>query len=179
MQFVNILLILFISLIIVLVVIKLFFNHKRIETQIVIHQPIQRVWQHFQCVSAYHEWNRLFNIDAFPSHAVQHMQVDLYGENKKILMRMNVRVLNNTFGHLVWEGKLLINGLFNGKHQFKLEAIDSNSTRFIQTEDFNGILVPFLNSFVIQPTQVKFELMNQSFKHYVEDDPLDLVLPEQ
>ncbi len=69
---------------------------------------------------------------------------------------------------LEWEGKLYINGLFNGRHQFVFTKIDANTTQFIQAEDFNGLLVPILNYFVIQPAQLNFERMNQSFKQYAE-----------
>ncbi|TCB67212.1 hypothetical protein E0H87_08755 [Acinetobacter sp. ANC 4178] len=70
--------------------------------------------------------------------------------------------------HLEWEGKLYINGLFNGRHQFIFTKIDANTTQLIQAEDFNGLLVPIFNYLIIQPTQLNFERMNESFKQYIE-----------
>ena len=71
------------------------------------------------------------------------------------------------------EGKLYINGLFNGRHQFVFTKIDANTTQLIQAEDFNGLLVPILNYFIIQPTQLNFERMNESFKQYIEGHTLN------
>ncbi|EKU36844.1 hypothetical protein ACINWC141_2994 [Acinetobacter sp. WC-141] len=75
--------------------------------------------------------------------------------------------------HLEWEGKLYINGLFNGRHQFIFTKINANTTQLVQAEDFNGLLVPILNYFVIQPTQFNFDKMNRSFKKYTEDQTLN------
>ncbi|MGK8803422.1 hypothetical protein [Acinetobacter seifertii] len=75
--------------------------------------------------------------------------------------------------HLEWEGKLYINGLFNGRHQFIFTRIDANTTQLVQAEDFNGLLVPILNYFVIQPTQLNFDKMNRSFKKYIEGQTLN------
>ncbi|MEG2359195.1 SRPBCC domain-containing protein [Acinetobacter sp.] len=149
------------------------FKHKRIETKIVINQPIEHVWQLFTCISSHPEWNTLFALDRFPTHAGQRIIVDLYDENKNVQFQMQPEVKALDKYRLEWEGKLYINGLFNGRHQFIFTKIDANTTQFIQAEDFNGLLVPILNYFVIQPAQLNFERMNQSFKQYAEIHTLD------
>lgn len=144
------------------------FRHKIIETKIVINQPIDYVWQLFTCTSSYPEWNTLFGLDQFPTHIGQQIIVGLYDENKNVQFQMQPEVKKLDQYHLEWEGKLYINGLFNGRHQFIFTKIDANTTQFIQAEDFNGLLVPILNYLIIQPTQLNFERMNESFKQYVE-----------
>lgn len=154
--------------IVVFCVFILLFHHKRIETKIVINQPINYVWQVFTCPSSYPKWNTLFAIDKFPTHVGQQISVDLYDENKKVQFQMQPVIKKLDKYHLEWEGKLYLNGLFNGRHQFILTKIDANTTQLVQAEDFNGLLVPILNYFVIQPTQLNFDKMNKSFKEYVE-----------
>ncbi|MGB9038269.1 MAG: SRPBCC domain-containing protein [Acinetobacter calcoaceticus] len=155
--------------IVVFCVFILLFHHKRIETKIVINQPINYVWQAFTCTSSYPKWNTLFGIDRFPTHVGQQISVDLYDENKKLQFQMQPVIKKLDKYHLEWEGKLYINGLFNGRHQFILTRIDANTTQLVQAEDFNGLFVPILNYFVIQPTQLNFDKMNKSFKKYIED----------
>lgn len=149
------------------------FRHKRIETKIIINQPIDYVWELFTCTSSYSEWNTLFGLNQFPTHVGQQIIVDLYDENKNIKFQMQPEVKKLDQYYLEWEGKLYINGLFNGRHQFVFSKIDANTTQFIQAEDFNGLLVPILNYFIIQPTQLNFERMNESFKQYLEDHPFN------
>ncbi|WP_250620639.1 SRPBCC domain-containing protein, partial [Acinetobacter pittii] len=127
----------------------LLFHHKRIETKIVINQPIDHVWQTFICTSSYPKWNTLFGIDRFPTHVGQQISVDLYNKNRKVQFTMQPIIRKLDKYHLEWEGKLYINGLFNGRHQFIFNKIDTNTTQLVQAEDFNGLLVPILNYFVI------------------------------
>lgn len=149
------------------------FHHKRIETKIVINQPIDHVWQTFICTSSYPKWNTLFGIDRFPTHVGQQISVDLYNENRNVQLTMRPVIKKLEKYHLEWEGKLYINGLFNGRHQFIFTKIDANTTQLVQAEDFNGLLVPILNYFVIQPTRFNFDKMNESFKKYNENQTLN------
>jgi len=151
----------------------LLFHHKRIEKKIVINQSIDHVWQDFTCTSSYPKWNTLFGIDRFPTHVGQQISVDLYNENKKVQFTMQPIIKKLDKYHLEWEGKLYINGLFNGRHQFIFTKIDANTTQLVQAEDFNGLLVPFLNYFVIRPTKLNFDRMNKSLKKYSEDQTLN------
>jgi hypothetical protein len=159
--------------IVVFSVFILLFRHKRIETKIVINQPIDYVWQAFTCTSSYPKWNTLFGIDRFPTHVGQQISIDLYNENRNVKFSMQPVIKKLDKYHLEWEGKLYINGLFNGRHQFIFTKIDNNTTQLVQSEDFNGLLVPILNYFVIQPTQLNFDKMNKSFKKYIEDQTFE------
>ncbi|MEG2832526.1 MAG: SRPBCC domain-containing protein [Bacilli bacterium] len=144
------------------------FRHRSIETKIIINQPLNHVWKIFTCISSYSEWNTLFGLDRFPTHIGQIITVDLYDENRKVQFRMRPVVKELDDYYLEWEGKLYVNGLFNGRHQFIFTQIDANTTQLIQKEDFIGLLVPILSYFIIQPTKLNFEIMNESFKKYVE-----------
>jgi len=66
-----------------------------------------------------------------------------------------------------WLGRLLLPGVFDGEHSLRLEAINSDHTRFIQSERFGGLLVPLLGGLLAR-TQRGFEEMNQALKARVE-----------
>lgn len=149
------------------------FKRKRIETSIVLNQPIDLVWKLFKSTSSYPEWNTLFSLNGFPTHVGQRVTVDLYDENKHVQFQMQPEVKALDKYRLEWEGRFYINGLFNGRHQFIFIKIDDDTTQFIQAEDFNGMLVPILNYFVIKPAELNFERMNQSFKKYAESHKSD------
>jgi hypothetical protein len=156
------------AIILLLICFLLIFRKKRIETKIVINQPIDQVWQIFTCTFSYPEWNTLFSFDQFPTRVSQKIIVDLYNEDRNVQFRMQPEVKKLDRYHLEWEGKLYMNGLFNGRHQFIFTKIDADNTLLIHAEDFHGLLVPILNYLVIQPTRLNFEKMNKSLKKYAE-----------
>ena len=68
---------------------------------------------------------------------------------------------------LRWLGRLLVPGVFDGEHRFRLEPLPDGRTRFIQSERFTGILVALLRK-TLDKTQLGFEQMNGALKQRVE-----------
>jgi hypothetical protein len=68
---------------------------------------------------------------------------------------------------LRWLGRVVIPGIFDGEHSFRLEPTASGGTRFTQAERFSGILVrPF--SAMLESTEVGFQQMNDALKARAE-----------
>ena len=67
-----------------------------------------------------------------------------------------------------WVGHLLFPGIFDGQHNFKLIDNGDNTTTFIQSENFKGILVPFLKKMIEINTVQGFRQMNEGLKREVE-----------
>jgi hypothetical protein len=67
---------------------------------------------------------------------------------------------------LVWLGALPIPGLFTGEHRFELDDA-AGGTRFVQSERFSGLLVPFVGS-ILKATELGFERMNDALKARAE-----------
>ena len=60
---------------------------------------------------------------------------------------------------LRWLGRLGLPRIFDGEHRFILEAVaDGRRTRFTQSEEFRGVLVPFLGS-MLRTTEAAFGSM--------------------
>lgn len=66
---------------------------------------------------------------------------------------------------LRWLGRLWLPGIFDGEHIFEIEPVDADRVRFVQCEQFNGILVPFFN---LDGTRRGFEAMNRALKERAE-----------
>ena len=68
---------------------------------------------------------------------------------------------------LRWLGRLLVPGLFEGEHRFFLEPLGPRRTRFVQKEQFRGLLVPLFARTLAQ-TESGFHAMNAALKARVE-----------
>jgi hypothetical protein len=47
--------------------------------------------------------------------------------------------------------------LFDGEHMFEIETVGPNRVRFVQSEKFGGVLVPFLRKMLETKTRAGFE----------------------
>ncbi len=70
---------------------------------------------------------------------------------------------------LRWIGSLLIRGVFDGEHVFRLVPMDDGSTRFQHFELFSGFLVPLFKGKLERDTRPGFEAMNEALKARAED----------
>ena len=65
-------------------------------------------------------------------------------------------------------GRFLVRGLFDGEHSFRIEPLDKNRSRFIQSERFSGILIGAFKS-TLDKTEIGLEQMNAALKAQAED----------
>lgn len=68
---------------------------------------------------------------------------------------------------LRWLGSLIISGIFDGEHSFIIEPLGENRVRLVQSETFNGLLIPFSGS-LLDETESSFRAMNQALKKRAE-----------
>lgn len=71
---------------------------------------------------------------------------------------------------LSWLGHLIFPGLFDGKHKFEIIRSLDNTTTFIQSEQFSGILVFLFQKQLKSNTKKGFILMNEKLKELAESD---------
>jgi hypothetical protein len=69
---------------------------------------------------------------------------------------------------LEWLGRLILPGVFDGRHRFELEATPTGGTRLVHSEHFNGVLVRFMRKSLDTQTVQGFELMNTAIKARAE-----------
>lgn len=139
----------------------------KLETSIEIQAEPRKVWAVLSDFSAYPEWNPF----------VREARGELR-EGERIVVRMSPpggkpmqfkpRLLRVEAGsELRWLGHLLVPGLFDGEHFFRLEKTEAG-TRLIHGERFSGILVRPLKKTLDEDIKRGFEEMNAALKRVAE-----------
>jgi hypothetical protein len=142
---------------------------RRIETDVEIEAPAERVWALLTDFPRTPSWNpfiRSISGEATPGARLS-VQVSPPG---KAAMSFRPTVLSvRPNRELRWLGHLFVTGLFDGEHYFLLEPLSEGQTRFIQGEIFSGLLVGPLSG-VLPATRMGFEAMNAALKKLVESE---------
>ena len=142
---------------------------RSIETSIEIDAPPERVWEVFSDFASYPDWNPFVALLTGQVEVGERIEARLTPPGGKA-MTFTPRVIAFTpEKEFRWLGNLLMPGLFDGEHQFLLEPIDGTRTRFIQREDFTGVLVPLILRMVGTSTRAGFEAMNTALKQRVDE----------
>jgi len=140
---------------------------KHLRTEITIAASAERVWQILTDLAAYREWNPfLFEASGRPAKG-ERLTVRMKPVDGRP-MTFKPTVLDAQPGRrLRWLGRLLLPGIFDGEHSFTLEPVNGG-VRFVQEEDFRGVLVPLFAKSLDKGTLPAFELMNQALKARAE-----------
>lgn len=138
-----------------------------IRTELEIAAPIREVWGILTDFARYQEWNPFITeiaSDGVEGHPLR-VQLSLpEGRDYRLKPRL-VRFEENR--ELRWRGHLLLPGLFDGEHFFRLEEVGPGRTRFIQGENFEGILVRFSGRTITRAAR-GFVYMNEALKRRAE-----------
>jgi len=140
---------------------------RTLEARIDIDAPVDRVWAVLRDTAAYAEWNPFIRTieGALQPGSRLTVRIEPPG-GSGVTFKPTVQAVEPN--QLVrWLGRLLLPGVFDGEHSLRLEAINSDHTRFIQSERFGGLLVPLLGGLLAR-THRGFEEMNQALKARVE-----------
>ena len=140
-----------------------------IVTRTEIDAPPRDVWTVLIDFPAHPQWNPFVrSIEGSPRE----------GETLKVFiqpvggkgMTFHPRVLRAVpVQELRWLGRVVLPGIFDGEHFFKLEPLDEGRrTSFIQGERFTGLLVPLLRKSLDRGTREGFEAMNRALKARAE-----------
>ncbi len=138
---------------------------KDIKTSVEIDASPQQTWKVLADFSKYPAWNPFIKKIEGDFQPGQVIEVEIQAEGSDpmnfeptILQRKENKILE-------WKGQFLLPGLFTGQHRFILEEIGDQKTRFIHSENFYGILVPF---FDFEGIEKGFRTMNAELKKRVE-----------
>ncbi|OHD65920.1 MAG: hypothetical protein A2176_03605 [Spirochaetes bacterium RBG_13_51_14] len=140
-------------------------GNKTIYTDIIIHSPVDHVWEKFMNFPDYPRWNPFIlkvNGEIKTGNTIE--VVIKPKDREPMTFKPTIQAIEER-ALLQWDGKLFVPGIFTGKHTFEFITIDKNNTKFIHKEEFNGILVPFID---LTPTRLGFESMNIALKYVVE-----------
>ena len=137
----------------------------KIETSVVIDAAQEKVWKEFIRFDNYEHWNPFIRNIKGTLHLHRKIRVEVKG-----MKQFNAKIIAfEPKRQLAWYGKLLVPGLFDGRHSFELIANIEESTTFIQKERFLGLLIPLFKGKMEQDTKKGFMNMNLALKKLVEN----------
>jgi hypothetical protein len=141
---------------------------KELRTEIEIHAPAERVWHHLTDFAAFPEWNPFIPRIRGEPRAGSRLEVFLQASGTKgMTFRPTVTTVEPN-RELRWLGRLGIPGLFDGEHIFEITPAGVDRVRFVQREEFRGLLVPLLQRSLDRDTRRGFEEMNRALRARAE-----------
>ena len=139
-----------------------------IRTEVEIAAAPERVGEVLTDFEAYPEWNphvtSIVGEARLDAQLTVHMKA--FGGRGMTLKPRVVRF--DDAKEFRWIGRLLLPRVFDGEHIFELHPLDGGGTRFVQREEFRGVLVwPLLR--MVRSESVKgFVAMNKALKARAE-----------
>lgn len=141
-----------------------------LRTEIEIAAPPARVWSVLTDFDAYSDWNPFLVRISGKAEAGQKLMVVIANPGGREWTIRPTLLAVDTGRELRWKGRLLVPGLFEGEHFFRLIDLGNGRTRFVHGEDFSGILVRFMTGMFTSVAR-GFVFMNQALKRRVEEGP--------
>ena len=131
-----------------------------IRTEIEIEGTAQEVWDTLTDFGAYREWNTGFVRASGRARVGETLHIT-FSHKADRTMKMRPTVLVAEPRHeLRWLGRLLLPGIFDGEHRFEIHETAPGRVTFVQSEEFRGVLVPFVRSMIEGNTLSMLERVN-------------------
>ena len=126
------------------------FHH--IMTEIEIAATPERVWSVLLDFTSYPHWNPFIREISGPSMKGGSLRVTLTLPGRAA-MTFSPTVLAAEEGReFRWRGRLVVPGLFDGEHYFRIESLNPERTALIHGEDFSSLLPGTLLSWIREGT---------------------------
>jgi hypothetical protein len=139
-----------------------------INTEIIIHANIEKVWSIIIDFENYPNWNPFIkSINGVVKVGSTIIVKIKPPESKGMTFKPKVLTFDSN-KELSWLGHLLFPGLFDGEHKFEVVDNGNGSTTFRQSEKFNGLLIPLFKNELRINTKNGFENMNNKLKEIAE-----------
>lgn len=145
---------------------------RELRTEVTIDAPAQRVWDVITDFGSFSDWNP-FMQRASGEVAVGNKLTVYLKPPGGMGMSIKPRIIEVDPGReFRWLGHLLMPGIFDGEHVFEIVPIGDASCRFVQREEFSGILASLMLAMIGKSTKRGFNEMNQALKARAEDTSL-------
>ena len=140
---------------------------REIETTVEIDAPPAAVWRVLTDFPAYGDWNPFVRSIEGKVHEGERLTVRLEPPGGRGMTIRPTVLAAEPERELRWKGRLMVPGLFDGEHMFRIEPINGQRSRFVHGERFTGILVSLVKG-ILAKTETGFEQMNAALKQRVE-----------
>lgn len=122
------------------------YRERAVERSIEIAATPAEVWRVLVDFDAYPQWNPFVVHAAAPDGLAVGRDLDVRISDRGSETAFRPEVLTvDVEQEIRWVGRVLISGLLEGEHSFRLEAT-AGGTLFTQGEWFSGVLVPLVGS---------------------------------
>jgi hypothetical protein len=141
---------------------------KELHTEIEINARAERVWQLLTDFDRYSQWNPFIRSISGKPEPNAKLEAFIQPSGARGT-KLRPTVLKAEPGReLRWLVQWRIPGMFYGEHYFTIERIEGDKVRFVQNEEFRGLLVPlFLWKFGADIRR-GFNAMNAALKKLAE-----------
>lgn len=138
---------------------------KEYHTEIVIDQPVERVWEALVDVDAYPEWNPL--VGKVEGELQEGRRISTFIVPLGRTFRPEIVVLREA-SELTWVGSQISRHLIAGRHYYRLEGTAGGGTRLLHGEYFTGMLSAFIGKSLLRKMELAFEAHNRELKSRLE-----------
>lgn len=140
----------------------------QIRADVEIERPAKLVWKIFSDFPAYPDWNPFITQISGEMPPGQELKVTIQppgGDPMDFTPTVTELIPGRRFA---WLGQVGLPRIFDGAHYFEVEDLGDGRSRFIQGEEFRGVLVPFLKPRLDGQTIDGFKAMNEALKGRAE-----------
>jgi hypothetical protein len=135
--------------------------------EVMIEAPAAVVWEVLTDVDDYGAWNPFIRRLSGELRVGSRLEVEIRPPGRRSMTIKPRLLVVSPERELRWLGRLFLPGLFTGEHRFETEALSADRTRFVQSEQFRGVLVPVLGR-VLRSTKQGFAAMDLALKSRAE-----------
>lgn len=139
---------------------------RTIETAIEIDATPEAVWATLVDFESYPDWNPFITAAEGSLEAGARLRIHIQPPNGRGMGFKPTVTAAVPTERLEWLGRLGVRGVFDGRHEFRLEPLGDGRTRLVQRESFSGLLVGLLLD--EDDISAGFEQMNEALKNRVE-----------
>ena len=140
---------------------------KSVLTSIDISAPRERVWQVLTDFTDYPEWNPFMRSISGPLRPGEKLSVRIQPPGGKTMAFKPTILSVENNEELRWRGRLILPGLFDGEHFFRLSST-KDGTSLRHGENFSGLIVQMMGSSTFEQTRRGFAAMNEALKKRAE-----------
>lgn len=142
---------------------------KQIHTEIIINAPLQKVWQIIIQLEDYKNWNPILIECRGIAKTGQRLKNVMRTKGSKTMSFNPIVTKVEEDQYFEWLGSLLVKGIFDGRHSFRLTEISPEQVRLVHREEFSGIASGFILKKIKEQTTSNFILWNQALKAHAEE----------
>jgi hypothetical protein len=114
---------------------------KENRNEIEIHATAEQVWQVLTDLDKYSEWNPLLYRGVGKVETGETVEVSAKTASKDMKFICKVTEVE-PYRKFAWKFHVIHPILFRGLHIFQIETIDEHTVRFVDREQFEGLLLP-------------------------------------